>query len=198
MRTLAIGLVVLAACEARAPEPVSDPGLPDPLAGKEADFGETKLVGVGIERTLYEKEGDPHFFIRVRVWNPGERAVEIDLKNGWTVFYPNQWGGLEQPQRFAIDEGILEPQQTPKELTPPLHTIAPGASLVYFRKFNASGRADIDATKSPFLFISIKGQLFVRAGTRIESVLPGADCLYLRTPVTWRKVPEGAIVVSDD
>jgi len=200
MRVLCItlGAFVLAACA--TPSPI------DPGDVAWVEFAASDRAVVQIERRLYEQAGNPHFLIRVRVTNRGKRALGIDLRDAWRVFYPNQWGGLEGPERGHIDEEIVEPQALTPALkkrlkadyaSKALDAIPAGGSIEYYREFNASGRADIDGTDSPYLFISIKGQLLLTNGTRVENLLPAADSLYLRLPVAWGTVPGGARVVRD-
>jgi len=203
MISFALGLLlVCSACVSAPPPPAADP-----LDSAWAEFGRFDLLDVQIERRHYERTGHPHFFIRVRLLNPTETTVGVDLRDEWRVLYPNQWGGLEQPERMIIDERIAVPKALTPELAAHLRaafrsgrlaTIPAGASIEYFREFNASGRAAVDATNTPYLFVSIKGQLFATGGARVENVVPDADSLYLRVPVAWGAVPDGARVVADD
>ena len=205
MRTIPLGLILIIACETRAPPKPAPVTPPDPLDAAWADMASSDLVDVRVERRLYELAEDAHYFIRVRVTNRTDRTVAIDLRNDLTVFYPNQWGGLDEPQRGIIDESFIPPTPLTDAIetrmkadyrAEKLHTIVAGGTTDYFRVFNASGRGDIDSTRTAYLFISIKGQLLVTDGERVESLLP-ADALYLRTPIEWGIVPATAIVVPD-
>jgi len=198
---LVLGSLVLSACTAAPPEPEAEP-----LDAPWAAFARSPLVEVQIERRLYEQADNPHFLIRVRVTNRVDSVVGVDLRNAWTVFYPNQWGGLSRPARTTIDEEIMEPRPLTPALEAGLKTayvekalvmLLPGGSTEYFREFNASGRGDVDAATTPYLFVSVKGQLLVTDGERVENLLPTADALYLRTPVAWGALPSSAHLVSD-
>ncbi len=199
--TVALGMMLLCAC-------VNRPSVPraDPLDSDWADFERSGLAEVRIERRLYMRPGNPHFLIRVRVTNRGDAVLGVDLRDGGTVLYPNQWGGLSEPERGIIDEAFTKPHTLTSELNARLTadyrsgalTMIPvGGSIDYFREFNASGRDDIDGTDSPYLFVSIKGQLLLTDGVRVQNLLPAADSLYLRTPVAWGTVPASARVVPD-
>ena len=198
-RQIAFVLLALGACGGLGPVPDG------PFESASEVLGRGELVEVRLERRLYEQAGDPHFLVRVRLTNRTDRAVGVDLRDPLQVFYPNQWGGLDEPARGIIDESYA----IPRELTPEvvvrlradfragaLATIPARGSITYYREFNASGRADVDATDAPYLFVSIRGQLFATDGERVENVEPNEDdSLYLRTPVAWSNVPAGARVI---
>ena len=198
IKTVSIGSLLLCACA----------GTPrGPTDSAWAEFVRSELLEVRVERRLYQQSGNPHFLIRVRLTNRTDSALGVDLRDGSRVFHPNQWGGLDEPFRGIIDESYAEPQALTPELSArliaehqakALVSIPAGESIEYFREFNASGRADVDAVDTPYLFVSIMGQLFVTDGVRVENLLPmEAHAVYLRTPVAWSQVPDSARVIPE-
>ena len=67
-------------------------------------LGASKLGKLEVEKTLYDKPGQEHFFIHVRVLNTSDRPIAVDLRNYWRVIYPNQWGPEDQARRGVINE----------------------------------------------------------------------------------------------
>lgn len=200
---LALSTALLCACAGRDPARSAEP--PDEAW---QEFVRGELLAVRIERRLYEAAGNPHFLIRVRLINRTNAALGVDLRDGMHVFFPNQWGGLSEPARGIIDEAYPEPLPLTDERKArlirdlgagALSRIPPGAALDYFREFNASGRARIDAADAPYLFVSVKGQLFATDGARAENLLPPEefDAVILTMPVAWSDVPDDALVVPD-
>jgi hypothetical protein len=87
-----------------------------------------------------------------------------------------------------------------------LAPVPSGGSIEYYREFNASGRADVDAQAvEPFLFVSLAGQTLVTDGESCENLTldwgpSGASSntdLLLSAPVSWGTVPDGATVVDE-
>jgi hypothetical protein len=84
-----------------------------------------------------------------------------------------------------------------------LASIVPGGTLEYYEEFNASGRADVDAQSksSPFVIVTMDGQLKVSDGTRAERVINSANDasreVPIHAPVVWKSIPSGALVIVD-
>jgi hypothetical protein len=164
---------------------------------------------------LYERPGSPFFFTRIRITNRAAVAIGVDLREYTQVIFPNQWGGLATPTRLVIDETRLVPValdalrasalRSAFAASPsPLVRVEPGASVDYYREFNASGRAEVDAVTEPYVFVSLSGQLLLTDGTRCENLGldPPAtgtlgDAGAFATPIRWGVVPAGAHVVTD-
>jgi hypothetical protein len=165
-----------------------------------------------VERVLYEKPGAPHFFVHVRVVNETASALGVDLRSYGGVYYPSQWGPSRTPRREVIDERRLA--------SPPLDAAAQaeifgdfGAGLLtripvrgsvdYYRDFNASSRADVEAQSRSgrYLIVVMDGRLDVADDANAERILPPQDDsareVALEVPVRWAQVPAGAIVLAD-
>jgi hypothetical protein len=185
-----------------------------PADGQWHEAARGTLAAVQVERRLYERAGDEHFLVRVRVDNLADRPLGLELRDYWTVVYPNQWGALATEQRLTIDESRMPARVMDAarchdlrrgfaagELT----AIPAGGAAEYYREFNASGRADVDAQAvERFVYASLAGQTLVTDGEDCEN-LPldwgpsGATAntdLRLAAPVAWAAVPEGAEVVD--
>jgi hypothetical protein len=161
-------------------------------------------VTVRIESTLYEKKGHPNFFIHVELRNQTPYEIGVDLSDKWIVLYPNQWGGSDLDYRTVINERVMVPKELnaqfqarliqafkSKELT----LLPAGKSLDYYTNFNASGRSEVQAAKGKFILISIKGQLCFTDGSEVWDKQPSRD-LAIKKPVTWKTIPENAIVIE--
>jgi protocatechuate 3,4-dioxygenase beta subunit len=214
--------------EATSPEAPAKPpaAKPDPPASQPAKHSTVgtgqwhrlatgELASVDVERTLYEKEGQRHFFIRVRITNLANRPVGIDLNNYWKVTYPNQWGMENADHRTDIDERRMVPKDLDaaarEELlaafrTGGLTTIPPGKSIDYYREFNASGRADVDAQEKQgkYLIVSLDGVLRLTDGEGVEQVscawgrkTQAPTDLVIPTPVPWRAIPSAGRIVAE-
>ncbi len=161
-------------------------------------------VAVRIETDLYEKENHPNYFIHVELRNQTPREIGVDLSDKWMVFYPNQWGGSDLDHRTIIDELAIVPKKLDTRSrarlieafkSRQLTVLPPSKSVDYFTNFNASNRKDIQATKGKFILISIKGQLWFTDGSEVWDEQPSRD-LAIERPVTWKTVPENAIVIE--
>jgi len=51
----------------------------------------SKLAAISVEKVIYEKENNPHFFVQIRIDNLTKRNVYVDLQHYFDVIYPNQW-----------------------------------------------------------------------------------------------------------
>jgi len=170
---------------------------------------EDQVLAVRVERRLYQQAGSPHFLVRVRVDNRSARRLGVDLRDYWSVIYPNQWGALREDHRSIIDEMRATPEPLDAALCADLRrafasgdltAVPPTGSVEYYREFNASGRAEVDqqATEQ-YLFVSLAGQTLYTDGTRcdhLEAAGPGDSDLVIATPVPWGEVPANAQVVD--
>ena len=161
-------------------------------------------VAVRIETVLYEKKDHPNFFIHFEVWNQTPYEIGIDLSDKWMVLYPNQWGGSDLDYRTVINERAIVPKRLDTQLrarlieafkSKQLTVLPPGKRIDYYSNFNASGRKDLQAVKGKFILISIKGQLVFTDGRDVWDVQPSRD-LAIMKPVTWKTIPENAIVIE--
>lgn len=172
---------------------------------------------VSVERALYEKKGSPHFFVKLRITNLASEAIFVDLSDYWKVIYPNQWGVLLTDHRQVINERRLEfaaldgkrrfevlDAFRKKQLT----IIPTGTSHDYFREFNASERNDVEKqmnnTKdAKWVFVSMDGQLVLTDGHTVEQISCSwedervSTDVILPFPVTWKTIPETAIVIEE-
>ena len=164
----------------------------------------TDKVAVRIETVLYEKNDHPNFFVHVELRNQTPYEIGVDLSNKWMVLYPNQWGVSDQDYRTVINERAMAPKELDTQLrahlieafkSTRLTVLPPGKSIDYFTNFNASGRKEIQAAQGKFILISIKGQLCFSDGSEVWDKQPTRD-LAIEKPVTWKTVPEDAIVIE--
>lgn len=220
--------VGLAGCP-RGGTPVREGGEPGTVStvadgsGSAADVGwQTMVVGEGVgvevERRLFERPGDDHFLIRVRVRNQGDRVLGMDLRDYWTVVYPNQWGAQSGSRREVIDEGRMPAKVLDEGRCADLRRafgagelalLPVGGAVEYYREFNASGRAEVEVQAvEPYLFVSLAGQVLVTDGDRCGSVTldwaPEGEReswetdLVLAAPIGWGVVPADGLVVGSE
>jgi len=218
---------------ARSPAASSPPAAPAAGAdGQWAVIAHGRLADAFVERVLYERAGTSHFFVHVRIVNktpsdlgaalglalvaqaPGAAAAPHAARNAYFgVLYPNQWGASDTPHRQVVDEARLPARPldgaTRAELvgasmrgaTPQV----PAAGwLDYYRDFNASARADVDAQSRGhrYVLIVMDGHLDVTDGLEVERVAPPANDdaareVALDTPVAWKTVPAGSFVLAE-
>jgi hypothetical protein len=71
-------------------------------------LGKTDLVGIHVEKALYEPRNkrEPQFYVRVLVTNLTERPVGVDLlgKQQWEAIYPTLWTACEKDHRNVVRE----------------------------------------------------------------------------------------------
>jgi hypothetical protein len=175
-----------------------------------------ELATVLVERRLYERSGEEHLLIHVRVENLTARLLGVELRDYWTVVYPNQWGALAGPTRTVIDERRMPARALHGRGCTSLHqALADGAlavasargSVEYYREFNASGRADVDAQASErYVYVSLAGQSLLTDGERCENLtldwgneggIADSDLL-LQAPIAWGTVPADGVVVAPE
>ncbi|MBN1774191.1 MAG: hypothetical protein JXB32_23230, partial [Deltaproteobacteria bacterium] len=134
----------------------------------------------------------------------------------WTVVYPNQWGAQATESRQVIDEGRMPARVMDAARCADLRrafadgalaAVPAGGAAEYYREFNASGRADVEAQATEaYLFVSLAGQTLVTDGDDCENQTldwgaagsAGSSELVLAAPVAWGTVPDGAAVVGHD
>jgi hypothetical protein len=173
-----------------------------------------ELAAVDVERTPYEKEGQRHFFIHVRITNLANRRVGIDLSNYWKVIYPNQWGMEDADHRTLIDERRMvykDLDEAAREALVAafraggLTVIPPGKSIDYYREFNASGRADVDrqTKQGKYLIVSLDGVLRLTDGKAVEQVscawgrkTEAETDVVIPTAIPWRAIPSVGRIVA--
>ena len=174
--------------------------------------GQSRGAEAYVERTLYEKPGGAHFFVHVLVVNQTAATLGLDLERYFGVLYANQWGASATPLRGAIDETrmpvhplddvvrarLLEAFRR-QALTP-----VPGYGAVdYYRDFNASTRAEVDAQSqgARFVLLAMDGAIDVTDGTNVDRILvPSDDAareVAIEVPVPWKPVPPSAKVLVD-
>ncbi len=211
--------LLAAACSSRSPAP---PAVEEP-AGEAAPAEEAPAVGgdwypvaedeqvaVRVERRLYQQAGHSHFLVRVRVDSRSDRPLGVDLRDYWAVIYPNQWGALREDHRSVIDEMRAYPKLLDAARCADLRrafaagdltALPPGGAIEYYREFNASGRADVDAQATdPYLFVSLAGQTLVTDGAACDDLPagePGGSDLIIAAPVPWGEVPAGSRVIDE-
>jgi hypothetical protein len=174
-----------------------------------------RMADALVERVLYEKPGAPHFFVHVRVVNRAASDIGVAMGDYFGVVYPNQWGASDTPHRQDIDERRLT--QSPLDAATrarllgdfrrdalPRAPAALGGSLDYYRDFNASSRADVDAQShgARYVIFAMDGRLDVTDGADAERIRLTEDDdaareVTLDVPVEWRVVPAGALVLAD-
>ena len=218
-------LVVLASCAKPStpsslvsPDSATAVAIRVPSSGVAVDRNRWAVVGQShgaaayVERTLYEKLGEPHFFVHVRVVNLTDAPIGIDLGRYSEVFYANQWGPSTAPHRGAVDEirGPMPPLDdvARAKLTRSFQldglAVAPAhGSVDYYRDFNASTRADVEAQTRGFRYVLLvmDGGLDVTDGTGVDRILPPADDaareVAIDMPVPWKEIPPRARVLAD-
>ena len=133
----------------------------------------------------------------------------MDLNDYWKVAYPNQWGSYETNSRRVIDEStmILDPIDKAFETRVKsalgkgaLTTIAPRASVGYYREFNASTSADVKASVKSWFIVSFAGRLIATDGTTVEGLGQkpddvGTKEMALHAPIPWKRIPKGSLIV---
>ncbi len=172
--------------------------------------GENQQLAVRVERRLYQQAGNPHFLVRVRVDNHSAHRLGVDLRDYWAVVYPNQWGPLREDHRSVIDEMRARPKLLDAARCADLRqafgsgdlaAVPAAGSIEYYREFNASGKADVNAQATDrYLFVSLAGQALYTDGTRCSQLAagdPGGSDLVMTTPVPWGQVPASALVVDE-
>ncbi|MDA1017525.1 MAG: hypothetical protein O3A00_24090 [Planctomycetota bacterium] len=176
-----------------------------------------RLLGVSVERQLYERKDDPHFYMRFLLTNRTKNDVFVDLEKHNRVFSPNQWGFHRGPQRILVDEGRMIPitltaakrqELIARAKDNALTHIAPGQSIDYFREFNRQGRKEVEAQQKngKFLIVSIDGQLLATDRSIAENVnlewtnessnRMNTDVV-IPAPVTFVPIPKRARVIEE-
>lgn len=172
-------------------------------------LGSAGDLAAATARVLYEADGQPHFYLRFRVENRGDRALGVDLRGYHEVLYPNQWGWSHGPRRDVVDEtrAVFPPATAERrsELRAAfqgglLTRVPAHGALEFYRDFNASGRADVERDPAAYLLIAVDGQLLASDGDRVLELHIGDDeatrVLALPAPLPWARAPAGAITLT--
>ncbi len=201
MQVLALVSLAWIACSSSAPPPKA------PSPGDWTTIAHGTAISVAVERALYERQGAPSFFVRVRVTNAGSTDVRVDLRKYHEVFYPNQWGASASDHREVIDERrMVLPPFDPAALiadfpSSVLTKIPAGQSLDYFEAFNASSKAEVDAQSksTAWVIVTMDGQLKITDGAHAERLVSDDNerDVAIRAPVEWKTIPPGAVLISD-
>jgi hypothetical protein len=204
-----------AACRDPAPAaPVAETrhAQPPDRAERWTRVARSAMAEAFVEKVLYERPGAPHFYVHVRIVN--RTAGDLGAALGyWESLYPNQWGASATEHRQVIDEGRMTPPPLDAALRAKivaehrrgaLPRAAAHAAVDYYRDFNASSRADVEAQSrgQRFVILAMDGRVDVTDGTSVERVTPPPDDdtareVTLDVPVAWSTIPDGALVFSD-
>jgi hypothetical protein len=149
--------------------------------------------------------------------NLTDHDIGVDLRKPWTVIYPNQWTVSDYDHRLVIDEERLIPDELDEERTAnliadfhsTLTTVNPGQVVDYYREFNGSGPAEIEAAfeahPSRYLLIVVDGPLFATDGQAVESLYCSDNTdeiscfreMAVLQPVSWAEVPADALILGE-
>lgn len=170
---------------------------------------EGKMATVDVEEHLYEQDGEPAFFIAVRVTNRGAKPIGIDLRDSQYAIRPNQWGVYDKPQRDVLDERRASTPRLDAAAERALKAdfgrgaltqIEPGKSIVYYHAFNGDRHPDRRLAKGKFVIVSLAGQTVATDGEAVMQLrfedhdLGQLTDLVLPTPCPWARLPAGALV----
>ncbi len=156
------------------------------------------------DKTLYTGKEKDFFYVKFTIKNTSDVALRFDLTNTNYIPYPNQWGVLNQPERWDINERRITPLSLDKEIkkqvflnTSKTVLIKAGDSYSYYTEFNASGKKDIKLEKGQYLYISMDGQLFYKKNgvIKTESLQLG-DQLMLSYPLAWKKIKDKKAIIN--
>ncbi len=183
-------------------------------------IAESELVGVSVERALYEIPDSDEFFVKVQITNRINREIGVELHDYNNVIAPNQWGVHSMDRRVVIDESRIEAARITSKLKGQMITafkedqltfIRPKQSVTYFRSFNGSksaGRAAIKRhgkdSAGHFLILSIDGQLIFTDGETVNEVNcewndklgPHETDVVIKFPITWKPIPKMSLVIE--
>ena len=211
--SLALSLLFLLACSKGKDTIITPPTPIKPLSDWfTISAPSSSLVEVMVERALFERSDQAHFFLHFWVRNLRDKPVSVDLRDKWRLLHPNQWGFSETSYRQTIDESrmskALFDDKARQDLMAALQReelqpLAPGGALEFFVEFNASSRRDLEAQAAayPFLIVSLDGELLATDGRHVEwhSLLENFDTkntdLVLPAPVLWRTLPADARLI---
>jgi len=170
---------------------------------------EDKFVSVYVERSLYRTSGNKGFFVHVRIYNRTHKKLGVDLRDRFSLIYPNQWGLYQKPHRDAIDEErMIPPKMDPalkQKLTAAFHTGALteiGDSLDYYREFYGQCPEANANSAGNFLIVSMGGWLLFSDGESgdMASLEQSRERPFelsevvLPLPLQWKNIPTGARV----
>lgn len=170
-------------------------------------------VRVEVEKALYERSGSEQFFVRVRIQNLTSGLVYVDLRQPENVIYPNLWKVQDREGRGVVSEkrifheGLAGPNLTAflqAAKDGKLARMLGGGTLEFYVAYQGNARFEIDrAGPGKFVLVSMDGHLFLAANERFEMValewptVPKSQTdVMVAWPVAWRRIPEGATVVT--
>jgi hypothetical protein len=84
-----------------------------------------------------------------------------------------------------------------------LTLVSPYQSVDYYRDFNASTRADVEAQSrgARYVLLVMDGHVDLTDGTTVDRILPLADDaareVAIAVPVEWKEIPPSAKVIAD-
>ena len=168
---------------------------------------EDKFVSVYVERSLYKVSGSKDFFVHVRIYNRTHKRLSVDLRDRFSVIYPDQWGLYSKPHRDAIDEERMVPPKMDAALKQKLiadfHAGALtgiGDSLDYYREFYGQGPEANANSAGNFMIVSMGGWLLLSDGESgdmasleesRERPFELSDVVF-PLPLQWKNIPTGA------
>lgn len=167
---------------------------------------QTKTVSISAEKVLYQHSKSEHYFIRYQIKNLSENNLGIYLDKYFGLFYPNQWGIEQKPERGAIDERRIIPSalndsilqsMVDKYHNDQLTLLPPNGTFDYYRDFNASDKKDVHLKRGEFMFVSMDGQLLMTDGSKVEHAhfddrAFDNGSIFLPYPLVWKKIPTGS------
>ncbi len=168
---------------------------------------EDKFVSVYVERSPYRTPGNKDFFVHVRIYNKTHKRLGVDLRDRFSVIYPNQWGLYPKPHRDAIDEErMIPPKMDPvlkQKLIADFHDGALteiGDSLDYYREFYGQSPEANANSAGNFLIVSMGGWLLFSDGESSDMAsleeskghAIGLSDVVIALPFKWKNIPAGA------
>jgi len=170
---------------------------------------EDKFVSVYVERSLCRVSGKKGFFVHVRIDNKTHKRLGVDLRDRFSVIYPNQWGLYSKPHRDTIDEERMIPPKMDaalkQKLVADFHAGALtgiGDSLDYYREFYGQSPEANANSAGNLLIVSMGGWLLFSDGESSdmasleeskERPFQLSDVV-LPLPLRWKNIPTGARV----
>jgi hypothetical protein len=166
-----------------------------------------------VEKQLYRKPNDKHFFVHVIIKNTSDKTIAFDLGKR-SLFYINQWFSSTEPQRNVIDEIRLNnPLTTQRDaqylidkfnkkranniLTNTVHLIKikPQKVFDYYIAFNNGSYKDIQDSQKQFIVIVMDGHMLFTNGQKVQILERDAsddvraEIAMAVVPNFWKKMP---------
>jgi hypothetical protein len=171
-----------------------------------------------VEKQLYFKAHDKHFFAHVIIKNTSDKKIAFDLGRR-SIFYINQWCSSSEPQRNLIDEirlnsplstqrdtqyliDIFNTKKTKSVLTNNVHLIKlkPQNVFDYYIAFNNGSFKDIQKSKKQYILIVMDGHMLFTDGQNLQALERDssddvkAEVAMTMTSNFWKKIPPYAKV----